>query len=97
MEALATSQRNHGNSMSGQPAGSKRLQPGSTIAKGASSVDRMSDKPHDTNGPRFRCCLFCAYRNVSDFHWGNILYTGKNFGQLFSVEDAPAAPLRMGR
>ena len=30
-------------------------------------------------------CIFCAYRDVSDFLWGNILYTEK-----VSVEDAPS-------
>ena len=51
--------------------------PRRTIAKGASTLDGQPDSPHDTISPRLRCCLFFAYREVSDFLWGNFLYTGK--------------------
>ena len=61
------------------------------------TLDGLPDSPHETIDPRFCCCLFCASWDVSDFLWGNILYTGKVVEILVSVEDAPSAPLRGGR
>ena len=42
----------------------------------------------------FAASIFCTDRDVSDFFWGNILYTGKVVKKLVGVEDAP--PLRSG-
>jgi len=75
-------------------APSTAVRPGGTLVKGAS---KMPDSPHDRISPRCRCYPFCAYRNVSDFLRGNILYTGNVIEYLVSAVDTPSAPLRGGR
>ena len=73
--------------------------PGSTNVKGASTLDEMLDLSYNINNASFCSCSFCAYRDVSCFFWGYILYTGMVVEKLVSVEDAPSlhfAPIRVG-